>query len=261
MKPSTELQLPLLLLSVLLGVGASARVSANSASRLGKRTVDDAILNNPWVVSVQWVSDERWIPGCSGALIRPQWILTSSLCILEQNLDYRVVVGRAHLNESDGEELKIGEVFPYGPLHPREEAFDLVLIRLRKPLSATSKIAPIRLGTSNHSTAGADCRTVRWSNRNDLEAIPMKHMEDQDECYELTGKARDYRTRLVCASSAGKFLESFGAPLVCVYNGENIMVGVQTYKLGCELCYMYTLVEPFTAWIEETIKANPGSES
>jgi secreted trypsin-like serine protease len=124
-------------------------LTAQNAKIVGGEDADEGQF--PWIACM-YVLDQ---PGCAGALVAPEWVLTAAHCLFDEDLSiFKIRLNSANaygpLNPDGGEERTIVEAHVH-PEYNYDDAIgqyvDLALLRLSEPVTS---IAPVMLPTSGN---------------------------------------------------------------------------------------------------------------
>ncbi|CAG7720790.1 unnamed protein product [Allacma fusca] len=55
----------------------------------------------PWMILIQYFSNDEWERGCGGAIIDHRHIITAAHCWLRKSLPHRVVVGAHNISDEN----------------------------------------------------------------------------------------------------------------------------------------------------------------
>jgi secreted trypsin-like serine protease len=260
-------------------ITAAAVLTAAFASMAGAAPASEPAdaVRYPYVAVFSRVMGENRVYFCAGTLIAPRWILTAAHCFHSTsgtripNQGIFAAVGQDRLAAAeDNVQVGVDQIFVHPAYNSRSQHNDIALVRLSdiagpliadaggdaSPRAATAlgfgAFYEGRLAASALTRTGAPAAQV--SDR--LRRAPMR-MVDPARCAALADGAGDGS---VCASAgaADACVGDSGGPLVAeAAEGPDRLVGVVSLGSGCavaEPVVRYTLVEPYAAWIHETIE-------
>ncbi|XP_064179798.1 transmembrane protease serine 6 isoform X1 [Anguilla rostrata] len=220
----------------------------------------------PWQASLQ-VSGRHI---CGGALISSQWLISAAHCFYDDRLFspklWTVYLGKLWLNRTSQTEeaIRVAEIHMHPYYDDDTHDYDLVLLRLERPVSAGTLAQPACLPSPTHLLEpGLLCWVTGWgalkeggSSSNVLQKVTVP-LISEDVCNRSYG----YRItpRMLCAGfhDGGKDAcqGDSGGPLVCQEaSGRWFLAGVVSWGIGCgrpNYYGVYTRITKLTGWIQE----------
>ncbi|GJQ70532.1 hypothetical protein Trydic_g22935 [Trypoxylus dichotomus] len=201
---------------------------------------------------------------CSGAYIRPFWILTSASCISDYfEKDYVVYMGSSTLYGTDGQSRTVQKVISHKKFSEYPERNNIGLIKLSKPFNLGPTIAMIEV--SSNIGDNRNCSLIGWGltvlalqveRQLVLEQVLVELM-DGDYCqlnFEAYEHPADIDDSMICVET--EFLHEFcladvGTTLVC----GGMLIGITSAYVRClqSIPIIVFKVSHFSSWIEQKI--------
>ncbi|MGW5421617.1 S1 family peptidase [Streptomyces sp. NPDC003943] len=179
---------------------------------------------------------------CGGSLIADNIILTAAHCVTgEKPNKLEVTVGRTVLSKKNQGQLRNVRSIT---VHPRylkgDEAYDLALLELAKPVTGTAAVSLPTPGTDALLRPGAKATVIGWGNTD----TEITHYPDRlrgvqvpllshAEC-KATNKSYNKAVN-ICAGVEGKdsCQGDSGGPLFRKVAGRTYQIGIVSYGEGC----------------------------
>ncbi|XP_031574326.1 chymotrypsinogen B-like [Actinia tenebrosa] len=223
----------------------------------------------PWQVLLQ----ENGGFTCGGTLIRPDWVITATHCIImaPDPKRYTVVVGAHHRKGSTTVQqvVKVKKIFKHTGFLLYHYKDDIALLQLEHPVKLSSKVNLACLPTEE-ARVGDQCFVSGWGRLHETGAVPdilqqaVAPIASHADCKKQY-KTGIYRYTHLCAgqaqsSGASACQGDSGGPLVCKVNGRWFLHGIVSFSAsGCLPTHytVYTRVSSYIKWIFDRIGGNP----
>ncbi|KAG5669666.1 hypothetical protein PVAND_017549 [Polypedilum vanderplanki] len=209
---------------------------------------------------------------CGGALIKPNWVLTAALCILEAN-DVTLYFGIVDRLSIDGFIIQVRNSDHFF-LHPNYDGFNqdepfndnIGLIYLQGvDLLDFENVALISLPTNyiSENFVGENAIATGFGATDDpptstsqyMKFVSMPIIENDDCNVAYNGSVNE---RKICTDTTGgrsTCFGDFGAPLIVERNNEKILIGIANLKYmgGCTVGQpgVFTRVTSYLDWIDD----------
>lgn len=221
---------------------------------------------------------------CGGSILNEQWIISAAHCSLgDRKASIKVILGVDNLRKRAPLRETRGLFFHTNYVYDRINAFknDLLLIKLREPITFDDKIKPIALPEKGEEKLYKEVEIVGWgATRSELYFVPSPPkdssqlqmttigMYDDDYCYKKSRDRITYRfnkSMMICAGVEGDYKDNCqgdsGGPLVArrVPSRQPVVLGLVSFGFTCgrpDKPAYFTRVSAYLDWIERTIKNN-----
>ncbi|XP_042610451.1 trypsin-3-like [Cyprinus carpio] len=212
--------------------------------------------SQPWQA---YLVDNKF--SCGGSLINERWVVSAAHCRF--SLDRLLVhLGRHNLktNENTEQNIKVEKIIPFPKYNDSPKNNDIMLIKLKKPVTLNEYVKPIRLPEKCPSV-GEKCLVSGWGRTAAGSASVLQCLNlpvlSKETCKSVYGEI--ITENMFCAGffNGGKDAcqGDSGGPVVC--GGQ--LKGVVSFGVNCdEPNYpgVYTEVCRYTEWIKSTIAKN-----
>lgn len=268
-----------------------------SHSRCGKKGQDSGrdgeadMAEWPWHAAILEKPQDLYV--CGSTLLDESWILTAAHCVddyLPFVHNIRDIL-KVRLGEYDvsttaeplrHEEFNITDIVVYPGFNNSTLVHDIALLRLERPAKRKQNIDVVcmpkpddfRQPTTTRSSV--KCYVTGWGRRTETSehSLVLKEIKvplwNHDTCNGALqaqfGPAYILPSTALCAGSEGNDAcdGDGGGPLVCEKDDQWYQVGIVSFGIGCgrrNVPGVYTNVEAYGPWIEETILAAKGGSS
>lgn len=209
-------------------------------------------------------------------------IVTAAHCVHNKPPQFwQVVAGEWHRHEEDpGEQIRQVESIVQ---HPSFKKFklrsDIALVTLKQDVTWSQEVAPVCLPNSELELESRNATLVGWGYTEEQMTAPTRSKDLLSEVPMYTKvPINKCQKRLILNTNHGKLKIPLGAdhlcagypegghdgcqgdsggPLTVESEGASILIGVVSWGIGCgkpKMPGIYTRVDKFTAWIQETIE-------
>lgn len=262
-----------------------------SHSRCGKKGQDSGrdgeadMAEWPWHAAILEKPQDLYV--CGSTLLDESWILTAAHCVddyLPFVHNIRDIL-KVRLGEYDvsttaeplrHEEFNITDIVVYPGFNNSTLVHDIALLRLERPAKRKQNIdvvcmpKPDDFKQPTSSRSSVKCYVTGWGRRTETSehSLVLKEIKvplwNHDTCNGALqaqfGPAYILPSTALCAGSEGKDAcdGDGGGPLVCEKDDQWYQVGIVSFGIGCgrrNVPGVYTNVEAYGPWIEETILA------
>ncbi|XP_066526486.1 transmembrane protease serine 11D [Hoplias malabaricus] len=224
----------------------------------------------PWQVSIQW----RSIHVCGGAILNHSWILSAAHCFKNSRSTSGLqVVAGLHSRWWHGRSVQIrsvDKVITHENYDKTTYENDVALLRLRYPLSFSSRIQPvctIQNETEERDLSFRSCFITGWGSSvfegklvNTLRAAEVR-LIDTETCNQIDWHSGHVTDNMVCAGWEYGGVDTCqgdsGGPLSCYseVTGKYYIYGVTSHGEECGLPKkpgLYTRISRYTTWLWRT---------
>ncbi|XP_056392688.1 serine protease 53-like [Hyla sarda] len=219
----------------------------------------------PWQVDL-WKEDQR---ACGGALISTNWVITAAQCFVgldpsDSPSDWSVTVASG---TQAMRQLAVQKISIHGSYITPEQGSNVALVQLSMPAPLGPYTEPICLPQSSHKIPyNSSC----WFSGNDGDQPGAKIQSSRGVKMDLVGPNQcnciysrpnsDHPSisilpGMICATRpeniGDQCLNDFGGPLACRENKTWFLIGVQSFRGGCDtlLPEVFTDLTQYESWI------------
>lgn len=204
---------------------------------------------------------------CSGAYIKPFWVLTTAVCISEYaEHDYTVYMGGSRLDAYGSQLRQVDKVIPHEKFSEYPPRFNIGLIKLKRPFVLHQTIAMVKMATDD-SLLNTTCTLIGWglspqlTERKGTESIEYMEVDiiGNDDCkykYEENKAAVVIDTSIICANTSCSHdycIADVGATMLC----GGLLTGITSSAVKCwlDMPLIIFKVSSFSSWMEQQITA------
>lgn len=258
-----------LILAMALGLAGSILMQANaqdgsestasfaSASSDSADSDDSAVgffsevvtSSTPYIVGIR--STALGINYCAGALIAPQFILTSNDCAPKNGANESVVIGSlsAQGNANRAVQVAMSDVAVHPNYNTKTKEFDFLLIKLK----SASELTSVALVPTSRFTYGSTGDMLGWNtttaSSNALHRASVWFLSAKD-----CGSLYDSQLCAVGLKMTDACYADPGSPLIVTSAGRDVLVGIASKQQGCGKAITPTLfsrVSVARTWIQK----------
>jgi len=218
----------------------------------------------PYQVSLQmFVGNNQYEHFCGGSIYNAKTIITAAHCIVNLNMDVRVVAGDHTLYKTEGKEQNRGVTKQLK--HPSYNSdmypiHDIALVELDKPLTLNDAVKPVALPSSDAAApaVGTKMTISGWGTLTYQGASPTKLQVAQvpvisdATCASQNFVEMSHMDTMICAAYANGGVDACqgdsGGPMVA----DGVLYGVVSWGSGCAKAGspgVYAEVAKYRSWI------------
>ncbi|XP_014257071.1 vitellin-degrading protease-like [Cimex lectularius] len=203
-------------------------------------------------VSIQTAGDFA----CSGALVKPGWVLTIASCVSGYDPNDVLVRAGSDKRDRDGVTRNVKNLVIHPNFTISDNDYDLAVLELSKPFTLTKRVKPIRL--ANRRVQPKDKVYLSgWGEDENGSQGKFKKLEltvlSKSECHKKY-KQDHLSERMLCAwrdAVNAPCWNDFGDPL---HNEWNTLVGFYSWTRECKKYpSVYTDLHPLREWVQKYV--------
>lgn len=246
------------------------------------------ITDAPWQVAIVDRSSISNYQGqfCGGSLISSEWIVTAAHCVVSGSAisspsSIGIQVGNASLSTTSLSVLAVSEIRVHPSYSSSGTRHDIALIKLSRPVTSSSSVAPIAINRSavTHGTSALVTGWGQTGRTNDNQVVVGTYnfpvslqgatvFVSDANCWGAAPLGFDSSTMLCGGTNAGDppwqkdtCQGDSGGPLAISVSGTNYLAGITSWGVGCAWTSpgVYTKVSTYASWIDLYVPAPPAN--